>query len=91
MPFFSLDLLPLTHFRALKHPIPAMREHFYIPSVIFACTQEGAGKELFAEVCRRDLVAKRKSGVYREDRQDRLKVKNPTYSQAQGRHDLFRR
>jgi hypothetical protein len=28
MPFFSLDLLPLTHFRALKHPIPAVREHF---------------------------------------------------------------
>ena len=28
MPFFSLDLLPLTHFLALKHPIPAIREHF---------------------------------------------------------------
>ena len=37
MPFFSLDLLPLTHFRALKHPIPAMREHFSIRSVILTC------------------------------------------------------
>jgi ATP-dependent DNA ligase len=49
---------------------------------------------IFAEICRRDLeriVANRKTGVYREDRQDWLKVKNPTYSQAQGRHDLFRR
>jgi hypothetical protein len=48
---------------------------------------------IFAEICRRDLeriVANRKTGVYREDRQDWLKVKNPTYSQAQGRHDLFR-
>jgi len=31
MPFFSLDLLRLTHCRALKHPIPAMREHFPFP------------------------------------------------------------
>jgi len=29
-------------FRSLKHPIPVMREHFSIPSVILACAaQEG--------------------------------------------------
>ena len=64
------------------------------PRLLYAQHVEGAGKELFAEICRRDLegiVAKRKTGVYREDRQDWLKVKNPTYSQAQGRHDLFGR
>src|SRR5215469_9502748 len=35
MPFFSLDLLPLTHFRALKPPIPTMREHFSFPRSFF--------------------------------------------------------
>jgi ATP-dependent DNA ligase len=54
------------------------------PRLLYAQHVEGAGKELFAEICRRDLegiVAKRKTGVYREDRQDWLKVKKPTYSQ----------
>jgi bifunctional non-homologous end joining protein LigD len=62
--------------------------------LLYAQHIEQHGKGFFAEICARDLegiVAKRKSGVYREDRQDWLKVKNPTYSQAQGRHDLFRR
>ena len=35
MPFFPPDLLPLTHFRALKHPIPTMREHFPFPRSFF--------------------------------------------------------
>jgi ATP-dependent DNA ligase len=41
------------------------------------------GRAFFAEICARDLegsVAKRMSGLYREDRQGWLKVKNPTYS-----------
>jgi len=62
--------------------------------LLYAQHIEQHGKGFFAEICARDLegiVAKRKSGLYREDRQGWLKVKNPTYSQAEGRHDLFRR
>jgi len=62
--------------------------------LLYAQHVEGARRELFAEICRRDLegiIAKRKTGLYREDRQDWLKVKNRTYSQAEGRHDLFQR
>ena len=64
------------------------------PRLLYAQHVEGARRELFAEICRRDLegiIAKRKTGLYREDRQDWLKVKNRTYSQAEGRHDLFQR
>jgi len=54
----------------------------------------GAGKKFFEEICARDLegvVAKRKKGLYREDRPDWLKVKNRSYSQAEGRHELLTR
>ena len=37
------------------------------------------------------VVAKRKMGTYREDRPDWLKIKNRTYSQAEGRHELLTR
>jgi hypothetical protein len=37
------------------------------------------------------IVAKRKMGMYREDRPDWLKIKNRTYSQAEGRHELLTR
>jgi bifunctional non-homologous end joining protein LigD len=51
------------------------------------------GRELFEAVCGLDLegiVAKRKADPY--DRQTRwLKIKNPNYSQAEGRRELFER
>jgi ATP-dependent DNA ligase len=43
---------------------------------------------------RRDLegiVAKRKRGVYKNNGLGWKKIKNPKYSQAEGRHDLFTR
>jgi bifunctional non-homologous end joining protein LigD len=55
---------------------------------------EGEGKRLFDEICARDLegiVGKRKNGLYREDRPDWVKVKNPSYTQAEGRHELLTR
>ena len=64
------------------------------PRLLYAQHVEGAGKEFFNEICRCDLegiVAKRKMGVYREDRSDWIKVKNKTYSQAEGRHELLMR
>jgi bifunctional non-homologous end joining protein LigD len=49
------------------------------------------GKELFDAACGLDLegiVAKRKTDPY-DDRTRWLKVKNPAYSQAEGRRELF--
>jgi ATP-dependent DNA ligase len=51
---------------------------------------ERDGKLLFEEVCERNLegiVAKRKAGVYTEH--GWLKIKNPNYSQSEGRHEMF--
>jgi len=53
------------------------------------------GRDLFAEVCRQDLegiVAKRADGVYDVAALPAwLKIKNPDYSQARDRHELFER
>jgi len=60
--------------------------------LLYAQHVDVAGKEFFNEICRCDLegiVAKRKMGMYREDRPDWLKIKNRTYSQAEGRHELL--
>jgi len=64
------------------------------PRLLYAQHVEGGGRELFNEICRCDLegiVAKRKMGMYREDRPDWLKIKNRTYSQAEGRHEMLTR
>jgi bifunctional non-homologous end joining protein LigD len=50
------------------------------------------GVGLFEEICARDLegiIAKRKNGVCRDDGNDWLKIKNPKYSRAEGRHKLL--
>jgi ATP-dependent DNA ligase len=51
------------------------------------------GRDLFAEVCRQDLegiVAKRAAGVYDLAAMPGwFKIKNPEYSQARDRHELF--
>ena len=56
----------------------------------------GRGRELFAAVCAKDLegiVAKRKRGLYDPNAPGSawVKIKNPSYSQAEGRHELFER
>ena len=56
---------------------------------------ESRGRSFFEKVCELDLegiVAKRKTGAYRStDRPSPywVKIKNPKYSQAEGRHELF--
>ncbi|MFL5531278.1 MAG: hypothetical protein ACJ8BC_04795 [Gemmatimonadales bacterium] len=53
----------------------------------------GEGRELFEAACRLDLegiVAKRKDDCYAPDTAW-YKIKNPTYTQAQGRAELFER
>ena len=52
------------------------------------------GRDLFRFVCERDLegiVGKSAHGTYQQDgsRTSRLKIKNPEYSQIDGRHELF--
>jgi bifunctional non-homologous end joining protein LigD len=56
----------------------------------------GRGRDLFAEVCAQDLegiVAKRAESVYDAAApiSPWVKVKNPAYSQAVDRHELFER
>jgi bifunctional non-homologous end joining protein LigD len=57
---------------------------------------ERRGCDLFESVCRMDLegiVAKRKDSPYRAAEKPSLhwiKIKNPTYSQAEGRQEMFR-
>jgi len=50
------------------------------------------GIDLFRAVCERDLegiVAKRKDGMYTPEETSWVKIKNPQYSQIEGRHELF--
>jgi bifunctional non-homologous end joining protein LigD len=54
---------------------------------------EAEGRELFEAACRLDLegiVAKAQDGVY-SDETPWYKMKNPTYTQAEGRRELFER
>ena len=62
-----------------------------LPGVIYANHIEQYGTALYREVCERDLegiVCKRKDSVY-SSKARWLKVKNPNYSQAVGRKEMF--
>jgi bifunctional non-homologous end joining protein LigD len=62
--------------------------------LLYAQHIDGAGKHFFEEICVRDLegiVAKRKLGIYKDDGNSWPKIKNRSYSQAEGRHELFTR
>jgi bifunctional non-homologous end joining protein LigD len=62
------------------------------PRLLYAQHVEQHGRAFFAEICARDLegiVAKRRLGIYKDDGDSWLKVKNRTYSQAEGRHELL--
>jgi len=62
------------------------------PRLIYAQHIEEHGTQFFAEICTLDLegiVAKRKRGIYKDDGGSWLKIKNRTYSQAEGRHELL--
>jgi len=64
------------------------------PRLLYAQHVIQQGRAFFAEICARDLegiVAKRTLGIYKDDGNTWLKLKNPTYSQAEGRHELLTR
>lgn len=97
--FYAFDLLWLDGTDLRELPLIVRKERLCTlvrsagcHRLLYAQHVEGAGKQFFEEICRRDLegiVAKHKTGIYREDRDDWIKVKNKTYSQAEGRHELF--
>jgi bifunctional non-homologous end joining protein LigD len=94
---FAFDLLWLngTDFRHTplidrKSKLHRIIHHSQRSQIIYAQHVEGQGKLLFEEVCGRNLegiVCKRKRGIYAE--QGWIKIKNPKYTQAEGRHEMF--
>ena len=73
--------------RALIHSSKCTR-------ILYAQHVERYGKRFFKEICGRDLegiVAKRKRSVYRNDGIGWIKIKNRSYSQAEGRQELLTR
>jgi ATP-dependent DNA ligase len=83
-----------------KLPLIERKQHLHalikksrLAEIIYAQHIETQGEALFEEICHRDLegvVAKCKRGAYRDDGKDWLKIKNPNYSQAEGRHEMLR-
>ena len=62
--------------------------------ILYADYIDGNGTDLFRAVCTLDLegiVAKRKDGFYTPESTTWVKVKNPKYSQGEGRRDLFQK
>ena len=77
-----------------KQRLHQLIEKSLFTRIIYAQHIEGQGKAFFKEICARDLegvVAKRKLSIYKSNGTGWLKIKNPKYSQAVGRHDLFKR
>jgi bifunctional non-homologous end joining protein LigD len=84
----DLRLLPLVE---RKEQLRKLIFRSQIPGAICAGHVDTYGKALFEEVCSRDLegiVCKKKNSVYALGGAW-LKVKNPSYSQAKGRHEMF--
>jgi bifunctional non-homologous end joining protein LigD len=100
--FFAFDLLwlngedlrglPLVERKArLKKLLGRKRS-----AMLYVDHIESQGRAIFDHACRLDLegiVAKPKSATYRADakRSAWIKIKNPTYSQKEGRQELFER
>lgn len=98
--FYAFDLLFLDghDLRGLplferKQRLHQLIEKSLFTRIIYAQYIEGQGKVFFKEICARDLegiVAKRKLGIYKSNGTGWLKIKNPNYSQAVGRHGLLK-
>jgi bifunctional non-homologous end joining protein LigD len=88
----DLRSLPLlTRKRKLKRILPAHSAH-----ILYADHTRGGGMQLYRLACQLDLegiVGKRADSPYEEQPADPhwIKIKNPAYSQNEGRGDLFKR
>jgi ATP-dependent DNA ligase len=62
------------------------------PCLLYSDYIEARGVAMFQRVCELDLegiVAKRKDGLYKPDETTWVKIRNPHYSQMEGRRELF--
>jgi bifunctional non-homologous end joining protein LigD len=100
--FYAFDLLNLNGEDLLKLPLLTRKEKLrgILPSrsahVLYVDHTRGCGQRLYALACQLDLegiVAKRSTSQYGQvgTGEDWIKIKNPNYSQKEGRGDLFRR
>jgi bifunctional non-homologous end joining protein LigD len=99
--FYAFDLLWLDDQDLRSLPLIERKQRLHelikrsrFERIIYAQHIETQGVAFFDEICRRDLegiVAKRRRGIYKNNGTGWLKIKNPKYSQAVGRHDLFER
>jgi len=97
--FYAFDLLWLDGEDLRELPLIERKQRLAQLVQTSACSRllyaqhvEAAGKQLFQEICSRDLegiVAKRSRSIYRASRSAWLKIKNHSYSQAEGRHELL--
>ena len=98
--FYSFDLLWLgaKDLRGLplvqrKQRLQRLVTKAKLPGVIYASHIEQQGIALYQQICQRDLegiVCKRKDSIY-SSKSRWLKVKNPDYTQAVGRREMFER
>jgi bifunctional non-homologous end joining protein LigD len=88
----DLRTLPLLRRKAfLKRILPPRSAH-----LLYVCHLKGKGRWLYQRVCELDLegiVAKHGASVYQDARSRDLwiKIKNPNYSQNEGRKEWFDR
>jgi ATP-dependent DNA ligase len=95
--YFAFDLVWLdgtdlrqTPLVERKKKLRKLIERSQCSEILYAQHVERNGKLLFEEVCQRNLegiVAKRRMSMYAEH--GWLKIKNPKYTQAQGRQKMF--
>jgi len=97
--FYAFDLLWLDGEDLRKAPLLERKQRLFglvnasgCSRLLYAQHIEQYGKEFFAQICATDLegiVAKRKLGIYKDDGNSWIKIKNRNYSQAEGRHELL--
>ena len=94
--FYAFDLLSLDGRDLCDHPLVERKRILEDvvrgqARILYARHHDGRGRELFRLVCEQDLegvVAKLKRGAYGEGW---FKIRNPLYSQYEGRRELFQR
>jgi bifunctional non-homologous end joining protein LigD len=93
--FYAFDLLWLDGRDLRSLPLlkrKAMLWKLVRPPVLYVDHVVARGVDLFRAVCEQDLegiVAKLSSGRYEPEATSWVKIKNPVYSQGEGRVDLF--
>jgi bifunctional non-homologous end joining protein LigD len=95
--FFAFDLLWLngtdlrqTPLIERKKKLQGLIQRSGLTEIMYSQHVERDGRLLFQEVCERNLegiVCKRRMGVYAEH--GWLKIKNPHYTQTEGRQEMF--